>query len=1027
MRIRSVKVLRGPNLWATKYPVLEAEVDLGALKDTASSEAPGFNERLTSWLPTMIEHRCSVGERGGFFERLRRGTYLAHILEHVTLELQTLAGTPVGFGRTRETDEDGVYRVAIEYEEEKLGLACLETARALCMAAVEGSDFDVAGEIQKLVELKNHVCPGPSTAAILNAARKRGIPIHRLNDYSLYRLGHGVKQKRIQASETSSTSAIGEQIAQDKQLTRTLLREAGVPVPQGWPAETADEAWEIFEYLQAPVVVKPRYGNQGRGVAVNLSTRKQVEEAFAAAKQESSYIVVEQYAPGFDHRLLVVDGKLVAAALREPPHVFGDGRSTIAELVAVINADPRRADDHAGALSKIPLDEIAIAVLSEQGFTLESVPPARKRVLLRRNGNLSTGGTATDVTDLVHPEVAAIAIDAARVVGLDVAGIDIVVEDISRPLEPQRGVVVEVNAAPGLRMHIEPSTGTPRPVGEAIVASLIPQGDGRIPIVGVTGTNGKTTTTRLIASILGRDGSTVGMTCSDGIVIGDRQISSGDCSGPESAGWVLGHPRVERAVFETARGGILRAGLGFDRCDVAVVTNIGEADHLGIAGIDTAERMAYLKRTLVEAVAKTGAAVLNAADPLVVQMSKHCPGETIYFAIRSDEPVVVEHLARGGKAVFVKEGAIVLAHGEKRESLINLAQIPTTRGGRIGFQVENVLAATGAAWAIGVNLDLVRAALEDFRGDPEQVPGRFNVVQTEDATVLLDYVHNISALEALIETLDAFPHERRSVVYTVAGDRRDEDIIEQARLLGEHFDVVYTYEGDYNRGRASGEIFALMRRGLERASRVSEMIEIEGERAAVERSLADLRPGDLLLVQVGKVREIVELVRKELADHHADADHPPIHVSHGPLGKCIVAARDIEPGECILQGWGRSIEYRTRHSIQVDHDRHIIVGPPIQLINHSCEPNCGVLIRRDEESMEIHARRPIAEGEELTIDYATFEYDIQFMPGDCLCGTPGCRKRITGYKDMPRKVRQAYGEYIAEYLVEREAVAASAS
>lgn len=1022
MEIRKLHILRGPNFWA-KFPVLEAWVDLGEFKDLASSEIPGFNDRMKSWLPSLIEHRCSEGERGGFFARLERGTYLAHILEHVTLELQSLAGTTVGFGRARETGEDGVYKVAIEFEAEKLGKAALETGRRLCLAAVLDHQFEIAEEIEKLRVLKRSVCPGPSTAAILNAAKARDIPIRRLNEYSLYQLGHGAKLQRIQASETSLTPAIAEAIAQDKQLTRDLLYDIGAPVPEGYAVDSVEEAIETLEYFNhAPVVVKPRYGNQGRGVAVNLSTREQVREAYESALKESSYIVVEKYAPGFDHRLLVVGGKLVAAALREPPHIFGDGRSTVRQLVEEINQDPRRTDDHGSTLSKIPLDEIAVAVLDEQGLTLDAVPERDRRVLLRRNGNLSTGGTATDVTDLVHPSVAAWAVAAARVVGLDIAGVDIVVEDIGQPLEGQGGVIVEVNAGPGLRMHVEPATGAPRPVGEAIIAHLFPHGEtGRIPIVGVTGTNGKTTTTRLIAAMLSQSGKTVGMTCSDGIEIGGKPICKWDCSGPQSARSVLSNPAVEAGVFEIARGGILREGLAFDRCDLAVMTNIGEGDHLGIHGIDTPERMAYVKRTLTDAVAADGHGVFNAADPLTVEAARHCPGKVIFFARSEAEPALAEHKAKGGKVAFTRGGSIILAQGEREIDLANLANVPVTHGGAVAFQIENALAAAAGAWGLGVPLDDIRKTLFAFRADAKTAPGRFNVIAADGATVILDYAHNPSAQHALIESLGNFAHSRRAILYSVAGDRRDAEIVRQSAILGDHFDVIYTYEGDYNRGRASGEIFALMRNGIEQGSRTSEIVEIVGEENAVRRALEALAPGDLLVIQVGKIEKIIAMVMKELALHHSDPlDQPPVEVRRGRLGQCVYAAREIEPGDCIISTWGRPIEYRTRHSIQVDHDRHIIVGPPMQLMNHSCDPNCGVLIKTDEDRIEIHALKPIAGGEELTIDYCTFESEILFMPGKCLCGSQACRGKVTGYGDLSRKRREYYGEYIAGFLRDRK-------
>ncbi|MBV8555413.1 MAG: cyanophycin synthetase [Planctomycetaceae bacterium] len=866
MEFRKILALRGPNMWAN-FPVLEAWVDLGILKDSPSDEIPGFNDRLMSWLPTMIEHRCSIGERGGFFQRLRRGTYQAHILEHVTLELQELIGMPVGYGRAREMSEDGVYKVVVQYREEEVARACLHTARELCLAAVYDRSFDVAAEVAKLRDLAHRVQLGPSTASIVAAAKARGIPSRRLNSESLVQLGQGAKQRRILTAETDRTGAIAEAIAQDKDLTRTLLRAVGVPVPDGRPVADAEDAWEAAREVDAPVVVKPRRGNQGRGVATNLTTRAQVMAAFDNAREEGDEVVVERFAPGDDYRVLVVGGRVVAAARRDPAQVVGDGRRTIAELVEEVNRDPRRADYHAMALSKIVLDPVALGVLEEQGYQPDSVPPAGARVLIRRNANLSTGGTATDVTDTVHPDVAARAVDAARVVGLDIAGIDLVVRDISRPLEEQGGIVVEVNAGPGLRMHLHPSAGTPRPVGQAIVDMMFPAGeDGRIPLVAITGVNGKTTTTRLIAHIFSATGKTIGMTCSDGIYIDGRRIEAGDCSGPQSARAVLLNPKVEAAVLECARGGILREGLGCDKCDVAVVTNIGEGDHLGLSGIETLEKLALVKRTIVDVVLPNGSAVLKADDPLVAEMAPKCPGSVIFFCRDGEHAVVREARARGGRAVFVRDDHIILAEGDRETVLAALASVPLTYHGRVAFQVENVLAAAAAAWSIGISLDVIRMALATFVGDTHQAPGRFNVLEANGATVIVDYGHNPSAVAALIEALEVFPHERRLIVFSAEGDRRDEHILRQMELLGEAFDTVILYEYPDRRGRAEGEILALLHQGLVTGTRVSETLDVADEPAAVALALQMLEPGDLLVIQPKEIDDVLADVTRALAE-----------------------------------------------------------------------------------------------------------------------------------------------------------------
>jgi cyanophycin synthetase len=895
MKLLKVQALRGPNIWAN-FEVLEAQVDLEELKESPSDSIPGFNERLMAWLPTMIEHRCSIGERGGFFQRLRNGTYPAHILEHVTIELQRLGGIDVGFGKARGIDEEkGLYYVIVQYEDEDFARECLRTALELYLAAVYDRPFDVQAEIARLRSLCQKICLGPSTDSIVTAAYYRGIPYRRLNDGSLVQLGYGSKQRRIWAASSDNASAIAEAIAKDKELTKTLLRSVGVPVPTGRSVENADDAWAAAQEIGLPVVVKPQYGNHGRGVATNLMSEAQVRAAFNAAREEDRTILVESFAPGLDHRILVVGDKVVAAARREPAKVIGDGQHTVAQLIEIVNQDPRRGEDHGTSLSKIEIDAVALGVLAEQGLTTESTPPAGKTVFIRRNGNLSTGGTATDVTDMVHPDVAAKAVDAARIVGLDIAGVDVVVEDISRPLEEQGGAVVEINAGPGLRMHLDPSEGTPRPVGEAIVDMLFePGNDGRIPVVAVTGVNGKTTTTRFIAHFLKLEGLCVGMTCTDGIYVGDRRIDDGDCSGPKSAKAVLLNPAVEAAVLETARGGIVREGLGFDKCDVAVVTNIGEGDHLGIGGIDTLEKLAQVKRCIVDVVKRdTGTAVLNAADPLVVEMAEHCKGKVLWFALDGNRPEIVAHREAGGRAVFVRDGFVILAEGSREERFIEVARLPLTHHGRVKFMVENALASVGAAWSLGLSLDLIRRGLETFCANQQMIPGRFNLLEIRGATVIVDYGHNVSALSALLEVIETLPHTRRSAVYSAAGDRRDADMLEQAKLLGSAFDRVYLYEDHYLRGRAEGEILRILREGLAGATRTQLIEEYRGNINAIRRALEVAEPGDLLLLQADVIDETIEFLREYLAampgaEQRASAVDAPAGLGHRALANAEV-------------------------------------------------------------------------------------------------------------------------------------------
>ncbi|HRN63791.1 MAG TPA: cyanophycin synthetase, partial [Alicycliphilus sp.] len=681
MQITRIRALRGPNLW-TRSTAIEAIVQC-APEEHDISQLPGLEDRLRARFPQI----GALQPQGA-----GQSVSLADVLEAAALSLQAQAGCPVTFSRTHATVEEGTFQVVVEYTEESVGRLAMERAEQLLQAALADTPFDADTVVAELRELDEDDRIGPSTGSIVDAAVARGIPFRRLTSGSLVQLGWGSKARRIQAAELDLTSAVAESIAQDKDLTKRLLHAAGVPVPMGRPVADVDDAWAVAEEVGLPVVVKPQDGNQGKGVTVNITTRAQLEAAFATAQSFSDEVMVERFLPGNDFRMLVVGHQLVAAARRDPPQVLGDGQHSVRELVDIVNQDPRRGSGHGTALTKIRLDDIAIARLASEGLTPESVPVQGQRVVLRNNANLSTGGSATDVTDDVHPEIAARAIEAAQTIGLHICGVDVICESMLKPLEEQGGGIVEVNAAPGLRMHLAPSFGRPRNVGVPMVDELFAPGeDGRIPVVAVTGTNGKTTTTRLITQLLAAHGLRVGMTNTDGVYVHGRQIDSGDCSGPKSARNVLFHPEVDAAVLECARGGVLREGLGFDRCQVAVVTNVGEGDHLGLNFITTVEDVAVLKRVIVQNVAQDGYAVLNAADPHVAAMAGNCPGQVIFFAQDRHHPVMATHRAQGSRVVYVDEGHIVAAEGSWRES-IALRDIPITRGGSIGFQVENVMA-----------------------------------------------------------------------------------------------------------------------------------------------------------------------------------------------------------------------------------------------------------------------------------------------------------------------------------------------
>ncbi|MBV8465783.1 MAG: cyanophycin synthetase [Burkholderiales bacterium] len=855
MDVSRIRVLRGPNLW-TRHTAIEAVVTCSDI-ERSIDQLPGFETRLRVRFPEIGEFAPPQNQ-----ERIS----LAHALECAALGLQEQAGCPVTFSRTTPTVVEGDYQVVVEYSEEAVGKLAFEMAEALCRAALEDTPFDIAAALKQLKELDEDIRLGPSTGSIVNAAVARGIPFRRLTTGSLVQLGWGSKQRRIQAAEVDLTSAISESIGQDKELTKRLLHAAGVPVPMGRPVKDADDAWAAAQEIGLPVVVKPRDGNQGKGVTVNVTSREQVEIAFKAAREFRENIMVERYLPGHDFRLLVVGDRLVAAARRDPPHVIGDGKRTVRELVEQVNSDPRRGDGHATSLTKIRFDDIALARLASQNMTAESVPEKGRRVNLRNNANLSTGGTATDVTDDVHPEVAARAIAAAKMIGLHVCGVDVVCNSVIKPLEEQSGGVVEVNAAPGLRMHLSPSYGKGRAVGDAIVDELYGRDDnGRIPVVAVTGTNGKTTTVRLIAHLLAQKGLRIGMTNTDGVYVNGRQIDSGDCSGPRSARNVLAHPDVDAAVFETARGGMLREGLGFDRCDVAVVTNIGMGDHLGLNYITTVEDLAVLKRVIVNNVSPTGMAVLNAADPITAAMAANCPGDVTFFAPDVHHPTLAAHKARGQRVVFVDGDAIVAAQGRTRHR-IPFASVPLTRNGAIGFQVDNVMAAVAAGWALDLGWDVIEAGLQSFVSDRDNVPGRFNVFDYRGATIIADYGHNPDAMTALVQAVQAMPAQRRSVVISGAGDRRDEDIRMQTQILGEAFDTVVLYQDACQRGRKDGEVIGLLREGLAGATRTKHVDEINGEFVAIDTALGRLQPGDLCLVLVDQVEEALQHIQQRVAE-----------------------------------------------------------------------------------------------------------------------------------------------------------------
>jgi cyanophycin synthetase len=890
LRILETRVLRGPNYWA-RVPVVRMVVDLGVLEEYPTNTLPGFNTALVSLLPTLSDHACSLGRRGGFLARLEEGTWLGHVAEHIALDLQNLAGTPVAIGKTRGTGKAGHYNVVYEFREEQVGIEAGKIAVALVNHLVAPDDeavaIDFAAEIERLIRIAERAAFGPSTQAIIDEAVSRDIPWIRLDPQSLVQLGQGVHQQRIRATMTSQTSSIAVDIASDKALTNDLLSAAGLPVPRSETVRTVEAAVNAGRSLGYPCVVKPLDGNHGRGVSLDLRSEEDVRRAFDLALSESrgGAVVVETYVPGDDHRVLVIGGHMVAIAQRVPAGVTGDGVHSVRELVDIENADPRRGFGHEKVLTRISLGPAAEELIGKQGYSLDSVPAADVRVQLALTGNMSTGGTSIDRTVEAHPENVEIAETAARVIGLDIAGIDFIVPDIAVPVREQGGAIVEVNAAPGFRMHTHPTVGEPQYVARPVIDLLFPRGsDARIPIVGVTGTNGKTTTVRMIAHILKLMGRRVGMTTTDGIVIDGRLIKKGDMSGPRSAQMVLQNPLVDSAVFEVARGGILREGLGYDRNDVAVVTNV-TADHLGLHGIDTLSQLAGVKGVLVEAVPRAGTAVLNADDPLVARMARICRGNVIYFSMQTEKGQegfdrVDGHAARGGAAMVLQptdDGELLaLRHGGRSMPLIYAHLIPATLGGRARMNVANALAAAGAAWAAGAHLHDIRQGLRTFSTSFFQAPGRLNEVDVHGFKVIIDYCHNVDGMRRLTEfvdlTMSGAPATGRSSraargsgngagparsgraigVIGIPGDRRNTDQHELGAIAAHSFDEIYVREDHNLRGRKPGESAANVLQGVQsamqsgaRCQRAEPVLdELEAARFGMRRA----HPGDLVVI-----------------------------------------------------------------------------------------------------------------------------------------------------------------------------------
>lgn len=860
MKILETQVFRGPNVYSL-HPVIRFVLDIEEMEERPSNLIEGFTDRLVEMMPTLYTHRCSEGVEGGFIMRLRDGTWAGHIVEHIALELQTLVGTSVGYGKTRSAGPAGVYNVIYSYIEEKVGLEAGRAAIRIVEHLSSGAPLNFEEELAALSRILDDVAYGPSTQSIIEKAKEREIPVVRLNERNLVQLGHGKYQKRIEATVTSMTSLIATDIACDKQLTKKMLADSGIPVPKGRAVSSREAAREAAEEIGFPLVLKPLNANHGKGVAVNLRSFKEVEQAFDRAMDYSDDCIIERHIIGRDHRVLVVNGEVVAVAERLPAHVTGDGLQTVRELVDRENRNPQRGEGHEKALTKIFINEESLRLIAEQNLALDSVPEAGQKVWLKYTANISTGGTAVDCTDDIHYENIETAKRAARVIGLDIAGVDMLTSDISLPLEETGGAICEVNAAPGFRMHLHPTTGKPRDVAGAVLNMLFPAGTpARIPVVAITGTNGKTTTARMLAHILKMSGKKVGLTTTDGLYINGKRILQGDLTGPWSAQMVLKDPTVDFAVLETARGGILRAGLGYDHCDIGVITNVSE-DHLGLRGIETLKEMAYVKSVVVEVVRRDGYSILNAEDPHLVPLAERAKGELCYFSLDPDNEVFKQHIERGGIGATLRDHSIIIKRGAQDLPALNLNSIPATFKGRAMFNVANAMAAALSAHLSGVSIDDIRTALKTFDTGFYLSPGRLNLEQIGDFHVLLDYAHNVAAYRNVAAFIKKLNVTRRIGVIAGPGDRRDIDIDAMGRIAAEAFDRLIIKEDDDRRGRAAGDIAELMKQGALAAGMAVEAIEvIVDEAMAVDYALRQACKDDLIVITADNIKRTFEQI-----------------------------------------------------------------------------------------------------------------------------------------------------------------------
>jgi cyanophycin synthetase len=865
MKILKIQALRGPNIWSVnRKKLIQMRLDLEELEQRPTNKIDGFLDRLKAMFPTMYEHRCSEGRPGGFFYRVEKGTWMGHVIEHIALEIQTLAGMETGFGRTRETKTSGIYNIVFSYVEENVGLFAAESSVRIAEALINSIDYDLAADIRKMREIREEVRLGPSTGSLVDEAVTRDIPWIRLGTNSLVQLGYGVNQVRFQATITQYTSNIAVDIACNKEETKRMLDMAAIPVAKGDICVDEEDLQNTINRIGYPIVLKPLDGNHGKGASINVTTWDAAVAGLHHAKKYSRRVIVERFITGYDFRILVINNQIVAAAQRVPAHVKGDGVHTIQELIDIENKDPRRGYGHENVLTEISVDRDTLDLLEKKGYTVETIPPKDEVVYLKSTANLSTGGTSIDVTDLMHPENVFIAERIARVIGLDICGIDIMAPNLTQPLKESGGVVLEVNAAPGFRMHLAPSEGLPRNVAAPVIDMLYPPGKpSRIPIIAVTGTNGKTTTTRLLAHIVKNIGYRVGFTTSDGIYVQNHLLEKGDTTGPLSAEFILKDPTVEFAVLETARGGILRAGLGFSRCDIGIITNIAE-DHLGLSDIETLEDLARVKSVVVRSVKKDGWAVLNAEDSSCVAVAKELDCKVAYFSMNENHPVIQEHCKTGGIAAVYENGFVTIKKGDWKIRIEKVTTIPLTFGGKAKFMIANVLAASLASYLFGFKTESIRLSLETFIPSAALTPGRMNIFNFKNFKVMIDFAHNPAGYLAIEEFLSSVDASKKIGIIAGVGDRRNEDIIECGRIAGRMFDHIIIRQEKHLRGRTEEELTGLILEGIHASGKEVTYEIIPKEIEAIKHAISTAQPGTFITALSDVVTNAIDIVQQYL-------------------------------------------------------------------------------------------------------------------------------------------------------------------